>query len=131
MKSMAVQGLMGITDTGKICAMRKIIERSLEQYAGKVTRVGNFKGVRVDAAFFKAHPEFNGDVRVTVLADGLALLSAETRGRRRSTSEDADPVMLGFLRFLQKQMTEHPDQIASAHTGQLRRIGKLVKDVKG
>ena len=33
--------------------------------------------VVIDAAFFKAHPEFSGDVRVTVLADGQALLSAK------------------------------------------------------
>ena len=110
--------------------MSKIIERRPEQYAGKVTHVGNFKGVRVDAGFFKAHPEFSGDVRVTVLADGQALLSAKTRGRRRSRNEDADPVMLGFLRFLQREMAEHPDQIVSADTEQLRRIGKLVKGVK-
>jgi hypothetical protein len=27
-----------------------------EQYQGKVTPVGNSKGIRLDAAFFKAHP---------------------------------------------------------------------------
>ena len=41
-----------------------------EQYGGKVTPVGNSKGIRLDASFFKAHPEFNGEVRATVLADG-------------------------------------------------------------
>jgi len=110
--------------------MSKIIEARSEQYTGKVTQVGNSKGVRVDAAFFKAHPEFSGEVQVTVLADGQALLSAKTRGRRRSTSEDADPVMLGFLRFLQNQMADHPDEIVSADAAQLRRIGKLVKGVE-
>jgi hypothetical protein len=28
-----------------------------ERYSGKVTPVGNSKGIRLDAAFFKAHPE--------------------------------------------------------------------------
>ena len=110
--------------------MSKIIEQRSEQYAGKVTQVGNSKGVRVDAAFFKAHPEFSGEVRVTVVADGQVLLSAKTRGRRRSRNEDADPVMLGFLRFLDTQMAKHPDQIVPADTVQVRRIGKLVKGVK-
>lgn len=110
--------------------MSKIIKRRPEQYAGKVTLVGNFKGVRVDAAFFKAHPEFRGDVRITVLVDGQALLSAKTRGRCRSRNEDADPVILGFLRFLWREMAEQRDQIFSADAGQLRRIAKLVKGVK-
>lgn len=110
--------------------MSKIIERRSEQYAGKVTHVGKFKGVVIDAAFFKAHPEFSGDVRVTVLADGQALLSAKMCGRYRSRNEEPDPVMLGFLQFVQREMAEHPDQIVSADTGQLRRIGKLVKGAK-
>ena len=109
--------------------MSKNIERRSEQYAGKVTQVGNSKGVRLDAAFFKAHPEFSGDVQATVVADGQVLLSAKLR-RRRSEDEDADPVMLGFLQFLETQMAEHPDQIVAVDTGQVRRIGKLVKGVK-
>ena len=47
-----------------------------ERYSGKVTPVGNSKGIRLDAAFFKAHPEFVGEVRATVLANGEVLLSA-------------------------------------------------------
>ena len=109
--------------------MSKIIEPRSEQYAGKVTQVGNSRGVRVDAAFFKAHPEFSGEVQVTVVADGHVLLSAKTRGRRRSRNEETDPVMLGFLQFLDTQMARHPDQMVPADTEQMRRIGKLVKGV--
>jgi hypothetical protein len=100
-----------------------------EQYSGKVTQVGNSKGVRLDAAFFKAHPEFSGDIQATVLADGQVLLSAKARSRRRAKGDDADPVVLGFLQFLEKQMTEHPAEIVAADAGQLRRIGKLVKGI--
>lgn len=114
---------------GKIHTMSKIIQRRSERYAGKVTQVGNSKGVRLDAAFFKAHPEFSGDVQATVVADGQVLLSAKIRSRR-SKDEDADPVMLGFLQFLETQMAENPDQIVAVDTGQVRRIGKLVKGVK-
>ena len=53
-----------------------------EQYNGKVTPVGDSKGIRLDAAFFKAHPEFSGAVRATVLADGQVLLSAKNTVRR-------------------------------------------------
>lgn len=110
--------------------MSKIAGQRSEQYAGKVTQVGNSKGVRLDAAFFKAHPEFRGEVQATVVADGQVLLSAKTRRRSRSRDDEADPVMLGFLQFLEGQMTEHPGEIVPADTGQLRRIGKLIKGAK-
>ena len=100
-----------------------------EQYNGKVTPVGNSKGIRLDAAFFKAHPEFNGDVRATVLADGQVLLSAKGIVRRPREDEDGDPVMLGFLQFLEKQMADHPDLIEPVDRSQLARIGKLVEGV--
>ena len=100
-----------------------------EQYGGKVTPVGNSKGIRLDATFFKAHPEFNGEVRATVLADGQVLLSAKNTVRRPSRDADADPVLLGFLSFIEAQMSAHPGLIEPADTKQLARIGKLVKGV--
>ncbi len=108
--------------------MAATVETHTEQYGGKVTPVGNSKGIRLDAAFFKAHPEFNGEVRATVLADGQVLLSAKGM-RRSSNNDDADPVMLGFLHFLEKQMAEHPDLIEPMDREQLARIGKLVEGV--
>jgi hypothetical protein len=100
-----------------------------EQYGGKVTPVGNSKGIRLDAAFFKAHPEFDGEVRATVLADGQVLLSAKNTVRRSAEDADADPVMLGFLSFIEAQMSAHPNLIAPADAQQLARIGKLVEGV--
>jgi hypothetical protein len=84
-----------------------------EQYLEKVTPIGNSKGIRLDATFFKAHPEFNGEVSVTVLADGHVLLSARSVPTREveSAPEDSDPVMLSFLSFLQAEMQQHPEQI--------------------
>lgn len=98
-------------------------------YSGKVTPVGNSKGIRIDAAFFREHPEFEGEVRATVLADGQVLLSAGRRGKRRPPVQGEDPVVLGFLRFLEMQMAARPDQIAPADGAQLVRIGKLVRGV--
>jgi len=100
------------------------------QYGGKVTPVGNSKGIRLDAAFFKAHPEFNGAVRATVLSDGQVLLSATSKQRRRVKDREVDPVILGFLKFLEEQMTLHPDLIEPLDRAQLKRIGKLVADVE-
>ena len=41
-----------------------------------------------------------------------------------------DPVLLGFLGFLEAQMTARPEGITAADPAQLLRIGKLVKGVK-
>lgn len=101
-----------------------------EQYSGKVTPVGNSKGIRIDAAFFKAHPEFSGEVRATVLVVGQVLLSAKNPVSRRPKKEDIDPVMLGFLSFIEKQLAEHPDMIVPVDRDQLARIGKLVEGVE-
>ena len=101
-----------------------------EQYSGKVTPVGNSKGFRMDAAFFKAHPEFSGDVRATVLTDGQVLLSARNPVPRKPKENEIDPVMLGFLSFIEKQMTEHPELIEPIDRDQLSRIGKLVEGVE-
>ena len=102
----------------------------VEKYSGKVTPVGNLKGIRLDSAFFKAHPEFEGEVRATVLADGQVLLSARSPGKKAQAGEMDDPVVLGFLGFLAAQMAAQPERITAADPAQLARIGKLVKGVK-
>jgi hypothetical protein len=100
-----------------------------EQYGGKVTPVGNSKGIRLDASFFKAHPEFNGEVRATVLTEGQVLLSAKNTVRRAPKDADADPVMLGFLSFIEAQLTAHPELIEPVDHAQLARIDKLIQGV--
>jgi antitoxin PrlF len=101
-----------------------------EKYAGKVTPVGNSKGIRLDAAFFKAHPEFKGKVRATVLAAGQVLLSAKPSVRKVRSGVSEDPVVLAFLRFLERELQARPGDIVPADEHQLKRIGKLVAGVK-
>ncbi len=101
-----------------------------QRYAGKVTRVGNSKGIRLDAAFFKAHPEFGGEVQATVLAEGQLLLSATTKGRTRGKKADTvDPVVVSFLGFLERQMRAQPERIRPLDAKLLDGIGELVKGV--
>jgi len=101
-----------------------------EQYEGTVVQVGNSRGMRLPAGFFNAHPEFNGKVQVTVVADGAVLVSAKSAPRRKAQDEEADPLVASFLQFLEKQMSEHPEDIVAADADQLRRIGKLVEGVE-
>ena len=100
-----------------------------EQYEGTVVQVGNSRGMRLPAGFFHAHPEFNGKVQVTVIADGAVLVSAKLPVRRKSKDDEGDPVVASFLQFIEGQMTRHPEDIVAAGAGQLRRIGKLIEGV--
>lgn len=102
-----------------------------EKFSGKATKVGNSKGYRIDSGLFKAHPEFEGDVQLTILGEGQALLSvAKPAAGKRAAGEEADPVLVGFLGFLERQMAERPGDIVAADEAQLKRIAKLVKGVK-
>jgi antitoxin PrlF len=101
-----------------------------ERYEGTVVQVGNSRGIRLPAAFFNAHIEFAGKVQVTVVADGAVLLSAKKTPQRKTKDDEGDPVVAGFLQFLEEQMTRHPQDIVAADAEQIRRIGKLVKGVK-
>lgn len=102
-----------------------------EKYTGKATKVGNSKGYRIDSGLFKAHPEFEGDVQLTILGEGQALLStARPADGKKPTGEEADPVLLGFLGFLERRMAKRPGDIVAADEAQLKRIAKLVKGVK-
>jgi antitoxin PrlF len=103
---------------------------SQERYEGTVVQVGNSRGIRLPAGFFNAHTEFAGKVQVTVVADGAVLLSAKRAPRRKIKDGEGDPVVAGFLQFLEAQMTKHPEDIVAADADQLRRIGKLVKGVR-
>lgn len=100
-----------------------------ESYSGKVTAIGNSTGIRFDSALFKLHPEFSGDIRATIVADGHMLVSAKTS--QAESSEDAeDPVMLAFLRFIEKDMLDHPENIAPFDAAQMDRISSLVAGVE-
>ena len=101
-----------------------------EQYKDIVVQVGNSRGIRLTARFFHAHPEFEGKVKVTVVADGAILVSAKPVAKRKSKDDESDPIVASFLKFMEKQMTEHPEDIVVADAAQLRRIGKLVNGVK-
>ena len=100
-----------------------------EQYEGTVVQVGNSRGMRLPAGFFRAHPEFVGKLQLTVVADGAVLVSARPPARRKSEDDENDPVVAAFLQFLEGQLREHPDAVVAADAAQLRRIGKLVEGV--
>jgi len=100
-----------------------------EQYEGAVVAVGNSRGVRLPAGFFRAHPEFTGKVQLTVVADGSVLVSAKPPAARKAERDESDPVLASFLLFVEGQMTLAPEHIVPVDAEQMQRIGKLVEGV--
>lgn len=100
------------------------------QYEGTVVQVGNSRGMRLPAGFFNAHPEFNGKVRATFVADGQVLISAQPTAKSKTAKPEIDPIMESFLNFLEAQMAAHPEQIVPADPAQWARIAALVEGVE-
>ncbi len=104
---------------------------NIGKYTGKATKLGNSKGYRMDANLFKDHPEFENEVQVTIISKGQALLSVNPSAMKvRKEKNDEDPILLGFLDFLENQMATKPSDFFPANQAQLKRIAKLVKGVK-
>ena len=104
---------------------------TIGKYTGKAARIGNSKGYRMDANFFKEHPEFENEVQVTIISKGQALLSVNPSAiKAQKGKDDEDPILLGFLDFLESQMAAKPSDLVPANEAQLKRIAKLVKGAK-
>ena len=78
---------------------------------------------------FQGTSGVQGQGAVDGVADGEVLMSAKAPARRKPKETETDPVVTSFLRLLEKQMTDNPQDIVEADAAQLRRIGKLVKGV--
>jgi hypothetical protein len=84
-------------------------------YRGKQTRTGNSLGFRFDAALFKSHPEFSGEVTAHVIAPGRMLVTAV---EPRSDERDA---------FLSNDIAKEPGAVKPLESGLAGRIEDLVE----
>lgn len=105
---------------------------NLQTFSGKSTPIGNSNGIRFDAALFKTHPEFFGEVRATVLGPGQMLVSVLPFDQMSvdELDDENNPVMQAFLHFLERQMTEHPELIEPMDEAELAQIAALVEGVE-
>jgi len=100
----------------------------MASYIAKATTVGNSRALRLDGALCRAHPEFaTGEFKVSVLGRGAMLVTAAAR----ATSEQAeiDPVLEGYLAFVEQQMVNHPEYIRPLTTEDVRGLETLLADV--
>jgi hypothetical protein len=97
-------------------------------YRASAAAVGNSKGLRLDGALFREHPEFaNGTFEVDVIAPGRMLVRAKAHA---VTQETQDPVLDAFLGFLGHQMASRPDLLTGMTASDLREVDELVAGVE-
>jgi hypothetical protein len=96
-------------------------------FTGSMGKAGNSRAFRIEAAFFKAAPEFAAaerKVRVDLIGPGKALVSIDVEP---PTGED--PVIGAWLSFLARDMQDNPQRMASLTEAEATALEDLVKGV--
>ena len=103
--------------------------RPVTSFHAIATKVANSKGLRLDAALYRDHPEFaSGEYVVDVIAPGRLLVRAN--GREEVTAEaEADPMRGAFLAFMDQQMRADPALFTAMDRAQVALIESLVEGV--
>src|SRR6266545_853541 len=102
----------------------------MDTFSGSITITGKSEAIRLEKALFRRHPEFRqkAKVRAQVIALGHALVSVVEEWMPQPDEED--PVITGFLAFLEKDMKAHPHRIKALSNKTLDRAIRLTRGVK-
>jgi len=98
-------------------------------FEGSVTTTGRSEAVRLEKAFFRAHPEFRQKARVRAQAIGEGHVLVSVAEPMISTSEEVDPVVSAYLSFLEADMVAHPERLSPFSSADLATARELVRDV--
>lgn len=97
-------------------------------YRATATAVGNSKGIRLEGALFREHPEFaSGEFEVDVIAPGRLLIRAQPAD---ASDEGDDPILGAFLAFLGQEMATRPDLTTALTAADAERTAELVDGVE-
>lgn len=98
------------------------------KYSGKVTKTGDSKAIRLDAALFKHVPEFElmTPVCASVIGPGCVLISVDKESTESSTF---DPILEGFLSFLSGDIQHNFDKMEPLNDALLARAKSLTTDI--
>jgi antitoxin PrlF len=91
-------------------------------FKGKRTTSGSSGALRIESAFFRAHPEAEGEFRMVALAPGKFLVDFDTA----DDAEDDDPTMRAFLSFLDAQIAKRPEDVQKLEHDLIAEIEDLV-----
>ncbi|MCZ4107114.1 type II toxin-antitoxin system PrlF family antitoxin [Brevundimonas diminuta] len=98
-------------------------------FEGSVTSTGRSEAVRLEKAFFRAHPEFRQKARVRAQAIGEGHVLVSVVEPLVSTSDEVDPVVSAYLSFLEADMVAHPQRLSPFSSADLAAARELVRDI--
>ena len=99
-------------------------------YEGSVTTTGKSEAVRLDKAFFRAHPEFRQKARVRAQAIGEGHVLVSVAEPVISQADEVDPVVSAYLAFLETDMVAHPERLSPFSSADLAAARELTRGVE-
>lgn len=99
-------------------------------FEGSVTTTGKSEAMRLEKAFFRAHPEFRQKTRLRAQALGEGHVLVSVAEPVISTSDEVDPVVSAYLAFLENDMVAHPERLSPFSSADLAAAHELVRDVE-
>jgi hypothetical protein len=96
-------------------------------FKGALTTSGNSHAIRFEAALAKAAPEFaakSGEVRIELLGAGTALVFLD-----EAASTEDDPMVEAWLRFIERDAIQHPEQLHALTGTEAQDLERLVYGV--
>ena len=97
-------------------------------FEGSVTTTGRSEAVRLEKAFFRAHPEFRQKARVRAQAIGEGHVLVSVAEPLVPTSDEVDPVVSAYLSFLEADMVTHPERLSPFSSADLAAARELSDD---
>ncbi|WP_374321521.1 type II toxin-antitoxin system PrlF family antitoxin [Brevundimonas sp.] len=99
-------------------------------FEGSVTTTGRSEAVRLEKAFFRAHPEFRQKARVRAQAIGEGHVLVSVAEPLVPTSDEVDPVVSAYLSFLEADMVAHPERLSPFSSADLAAARELTRGVE-
>ncbi|MCZ8085822.1 MAG: type II toxin-antitoxin system PrlF family antitoxin [Brevundimonas sp.] len=95
-----------------------------------MTTTGRSEAVRLEKAFFRAHPEFRQKARVRAQAVGEGHVLVSLAEPSISAADEIDPVVSAYLAFLERDMVSHPERLSLLSSADLAAAFDLVSEVE-
>jgi antitoxin PrlF len=98
------------------------------KYTGSITTSGKSEAIRFEKGLFRQNPEFRQQAKVEarIIGPGQMLVSVVDESEQ---SPSEDPIVMAFLSFLERDMTENPKRISPVSEESINRAKQLTKDV--
>lgn len=98
------------------------------KYTGSITTTGKSEAIRFEKGLFRQNPEFRQQAKVEarIIGPGQMLVSVVDEAEPNSSE---DPIVMAFLSFLEKDMTENPNRLTPVPEELIARAAELTKDV--